>query len=142
VAKNPRFSGQSPAVAKQPRIESTTGKTGYPIWKVGQADFDGPWCPKRMQKDALLYIIARLKDFERNTWVDIQRGGSHFIAVGSIIGEAQRRLQTLKLDDTDVLFSLRLSARERLWGLRSNDVFSLLWWDPDHQVCPSHLKHT
>jgi predicted DNA-binding transcriptional regulator AlpA len=40
------------------------------------------------------------------------------------------------------LFSLRLSSLERLWGLRSNDVFSVLWWDPNHQICPSPKKHT
>lgn len=95
-----------------------------------------------MQKDALINIIGKLKAFERSTWPEIERAGSHFIEVSAIIRDAQRRLEALKLDDTSDLFSLRLSGTERLWGLRSNDVFSLLWWDPDHQVCPAQLKHT
>ncbi len=95
-----------------------------------------------MPKDALIQIIGKLKSFERSAWADIERGGSHFIGVESIIRDAQRRLEMLKLDDTDELFSLRLSGLERLWGLRSNDVFSVLWWDPNHQICPSTLRHT
>lgn len=80
------------------------------MWKIGQADFDGPWCPKRMEKDVLVNIIGRLKSFERSTWTDIERSGSHFIKVSQIIGDAQRRLQVLKLDDTEALFSLRLTG--------------------------------
>ena len=142
MPKHPKFIGASPVTSKKPRIESATGKTGCPAWKIGQADFDGPWCPKRMQKEVFYNIISKLKGFERSTWPEIERGGSHFIPVNSIIGNAQRRLQALKLDDTNDLFSLRLSGTERLWGLRSNDVFSVLWWDPDHQICPSTMKHT
>lgn len=36
----------------------------------------------------------------------------------------------------------RITAKERVWGLLVEDVFYLLWWDPEHEVCPSHLKHT
>lgn len=142
MAKTPKFSGASPPTAKQPRLESAAGKTGRPVWKIGQADFDGPWCPKRMHKDLLLEIISKLKNFERSTWPEIERGGSHFIPLDRITRDAYRRLQELRLDDTNDLFSLRLSNLERLWGIRSNDVFSLLWWDPEHQVCPAAKKHT
>jgi len=62
--------------------------------------------------------------------------------VASIIKDAQKRLEELKLDDVDQLYSLRLNGRERLWGIRSNDKFSILWWDPEHQICPAPLKHT
>ena len=112
------------------------------MWAIARADFDGPWCPKKMPKDSLVNVLDRLKDFERSTWQDIERGGSHFISVGDVIKEAQVRLQELKLDDTDELFSLRLKGKERLWGLRSNDKFALLWWDPEHQICPAPLKNT
>jgi len=95
-----------------------------------------------MEKAILLEILSKIRDFERAKWPEIERRGSHFIPIDRLIPEARRRLEMLKLDDTDYLFSLRLSGRERLWGLRVNDVFSLLWWDPDHQVCPATLGHT
>jgi hypothetical protein len=142
VAKHPKFSGAAPETSKQPRLGESLKSQGNPIWRVGKIDFDGPWCPKGIPKQLLLEIIGKLKHLESTTWVIIERGGSHFIPVEEITSDARRRLEVLKLDDTDSLFSLRLSARERLWGLRSNDMFSLLWWDPDHQICPSVKKHT
>jgi hypothetical protein len=59
-----------------------------------------------------------------------------------VIPDARKRLEQLRLDDTDELFSLRLNGQERLWGIRSNDIFSLLWWDPKHEICPAPLKYT
>jgi hypothetical protein len=142
VPKIPKYSGASPAEAKQPRLETGAARTGRPVWRVGRTDFNGPWCPKRMAQANLVDILEKLKLFENSTWPDIERGGSHFITVNRVIKEAQERLRILRLDDTDELFSLRLSGTERLWGLRYNDVFSLLWWDPDHEICPALKKHT
>jgi len=42
----------------------------------------------------------------------------------------------------DALYSLRLSGKLRLWGVRDRSVLQLLWYDPEHQVCPSPLKNT
>jgi hypothetical protein len=95
-----------------------------------------------MAEANLHQILDKLKSIENSTWPDIERGGSHFIPVSNVIKDAQARLRHLKLDDIDQLFSLRLTGAERLWGLRTNDVFSLLWWDPNHEICPSELRHT
>ena len=35
------------------------------------------------------------------------------------------------------LFSVRLTGRIRLWGLRDVSILRVLWWDPEHTVCPS-----
>jgi hypothetical protein len=87
-------------------------------------------------------LCDRLRSFETMTWDQIARSGSHFVDVDALIGDAQRRLIELRLDDLDQLFSLRLSARTRLWGIVRDDVFDALWWDPQHQICPSEKKHT
>jgi len=142
VPKTPKFSGAAPVSTKHPRVESRSIPTGRPVWKVGRTDFGGPWCPKRMAEANLHQILDKLKSIENSTWPDIERGGSHFIPVSNVIKDAQARLRHLKLDDIDQLFSLRLTGAERLWGLRTNDVFSLLWWDPNHEICPSELRHT
>jgi hypothetical protein len=142
VAKDPKYSGTPPEISKKPRMGEAVKASEHPIWKVGKIDFDGPWCPKGLPKDDFLQIISKLKHFESMTWVEIERAGSHLIGVDRIIADAKRRLAHLKLDDTDSLFSLRLSGTERIWGLRFNGVFSVLWWDPNHQVCPSQKKHT
>lgn len=45
-------------------------------------------------------------------------------------------------DDLDQLFSLRLTVRKRVWGIKEGNIFWILWWDPEHEVCKSHKKHT
>jgi len=95
-----------------------------------------------MTKEIVVEIAKKLGQLEGQNWEQIQRGGSHPISVSKIIKEAQKRLAELKLDDTDDLFSIRFSGRERLWGIRSRNLFQVLWWDPEHKICPSALKHT
>lgn len=90
-------------------------------------------------------VRVKLGHFESRTWGEIIRhsnGDNHFMSVQKICNEAQERLRALRLDDTDALFSLRLSAQERVWGILDNGVFLVLWWDPFHQVYPVALKHT
>ncbi len=75
-------------------------------------------------------------------WHDIERSGSHFIDVSALTKTARDRLAELGQDDEDELFSIRLTGRERVFGIRDRWIFKILWWDPDHQVCPSYKKHT
>ena len=70
------------------------------------------------------------------------KGPAKFEGIESLSRDAQARLEYLKRDDVDGLWCVRLSGLERVWGTRRGPVFNLLWWDPDHTVCPSHKKHT
>lgn len=63
---------------------------------------------------------------------------NHGVQLYKLCGEAQRRLRELGYDaQIEELYTLRLAGRERIWGIRECNVFSLLWWDPNHQVCPT-----
>ncbi len=94
-----------------------------------------------------LRVRERLADFESMTWAEILgRGDQHHpVAVSDLAPEARRRLTQLRLEDLDDLISLRLSGRERVWGFPDQvlpSILHLLWWDPDHEVCPAPLRHT
>jgi hypothetical protein len=67
---------------------------------------------------------------------------NHRVSVEILCKEARDRLSELKLDDVDELLSLRLTGAQRIWGILEHNVVSLLWWDPNHQVCPSPKKYT
>jgi len=43
--------------------------------------------------------------------------------VSQLCGEAQRRLEELRLDDFDELFRFRLGNMRRLWGIIDNEPF-------------------
>lgn len=143
MAKTPRFKGPPPRAGKTPRIEPKPPVVDDgPVWRIARLDSAGSWCAHNMEEAHLREIVAKLQGFELNTWLEIARGGSHNVGVSRLIPAAQKRLQELKLDDLDDLYSLRINAKTRLWGMKTNNVFSALWWDCDHAVCPSLKKHT
>ena len=79
------------------------------------------------------------------TWNQISIDGkkqNHSVAIAQLSKETQKRLVEINIIDIDELFSLRLSGRERIWGILDKGVLNLLWWDPNHRVCPSIKKHT
>ena len=45
-------------------------------------------------------------------------------------------------DDQEELVSFRIGGRERLWAIRVETEAFLLWWDPNHEICPSQKKGT
>lgn len=70
------------------------------------------------------------------------RDKNHHVSTSDLSEKAWRRLKDLKLEDVEQLFSLRISGKERVWGVLTQGVLEVLWWDPKHEVCPSHKKHT
>jgi hypothetical protein len=79
------------------------------------------------------------------TWQEIRirdKDKNHAIPVADLTREAQDRLAEIGQDDVDELFSLRLSAKERIFGILDESVMRVLWWDPDHRVCPSPKRRT
>lgn len=89
-------------------------------------------------------ILDKLISFEGQTWAEIQsasggrRNGtnSHFEDIAILCKDAQRRIEELHLD-IDQVFSLRLTATLRIYGILENGVFNVLWYDPNHEICPA-----
>jgi len=79
------------------------------------------------------------------TWNEILiRGGTqnHIVSVADLPAANQKRLREIGQSDIDELVSLRMSGRERIFGILNKASLRLLWWDPDHQAYPSRKKHT
>lgn len=116
-----------------------------PIWKFEIFDVGLGWNEEISQDYLLTTILTRIKSFESMTWNEIlirDKKANHSIPLGSIIPQARKRLQIIKQDDIDKLISLRVGATERIWGIKELNVFKILWWDPEHKICPCLLKHT
>ncbi|MDQ2731557.1 MAG: hypothetical protein M3Y56_07855, partial [Armatimonadota bacterium] len=67
---------------------------------------------------------------------------SHPVELGKLCKAAQDRLVEIRQDDAATLFSLRIGGQGRIWGVRDGPTLRILWWDPQHEVCPSLKKHT
>jgi hypothetical protein len=61
----------------------------------------------------------------------------HSQPVESICTEARQRLDAMGRGDQEEVFRLRHGNTIRVWGVLEGPVFSILWFDRDHQVCPT-----
>lgn len=137
---------ESPSPKKHPHGAAKVSQLeNQPIvWRVGILDKEGPWGWGSVPSDKIWGDIhLKMKDFESMTFDEIMRGGgSHFVSCSDLSKEAKDRLEEISQDDLDELFSLRLGNKPRIWGVRIENIFKILWWDPNHEICPSHKKHT
>jgi hypothetical protein len=94
-----------------------------------------------IDRDAVEKIRQRLVNFESMTWPEILIRGekrNHRIPIPTLCKEARDRLRDLRLLDEEHIVSLGVGSRERIFGFLHVVVLDVLWWDPDHGVCPSY----
>lgn len=106
-------------------------------------DLAGPWGWSNFAVDHADTLHEKCANWETMRDVEVfGSGGNKRIPAERLCQEAQDRLTALELDDHGALWELRLAGKPRVWGLRSGYVFYPVWWDPEHTVCPSKLRHT
>ena len=134
-----------PKPGKFPQIQSGIQESfqGYKIrWSFSLLDMDGLFGWSRCSVSDLKKLKLRLSSFETMTWAEIEGGRHHSIPIADLSAQAKRCLDREELNDVDEVFSLAIGGRERVIGIRDRDVFKLLWWDPEHEVCPSKRPNT
>jgi hypothetical protein len=132
--------GKRPSAARGPGVHPD-----FPAWRFARAELTGPWGWSEISGDKALEVYTKLVHHEERTWAESLKpksAGYKRIPVESVCAKAQRRLEDRNLDDYDDLVEFRLSGQERVWGIREGNICYILWWDPKHEVCPSHMKHT
>lgn len=147
VAMRNPSAAQIPTVSKQPSsatsLPSTFDRT--PRWKFRRVDHDGQWGFDAVPGPTVTEIIKALASFESMTFHELfhqgDEPGKHY-GPESLCKAAQDRLVELRHDDETQISRLRIGSTKRLYGFVRDDAFEILWWDPNHQVCPSTLKHT
>jgi len=144
--KQPSIGVSFPDISKSPRVASDPNfYQNYPAWRISVMEMCDPFGWHRVDEKTLNKIREKLANFESMTWREILIVGKnqhHLIKRSSLCKKAQKRLVTLRQDDIDELVSLRLAGIERIYGILENSILRLLWWDPNHAVCPSIKRHT
>ncbi len=137
---------QLPTHKKEPKTaERDSFYDLHPSWQISLLEMHGHFGWQEVNREKLDQIRCRLVNLEKQTWNEILVGAKkqfHPIACSTLSKLAQDRLRELKLDDIEQVYSFRLTGRERIFGILQRGILILLWWDPDHRVCPSELKHT
>src|SRR5690242_3000238 len=114
----------------------------FPEFRAGQMDMNGPWGWNKFDPLLMQDFLQKIFDSQKLTWQILRDNGSHLVQIDNLCAKARKRLFELRKDDCDELFSLRITGCKRIWGIKDGNILWLLWWDPDHEVCPSHKKHT
>jgi hypothetical protein len=116
-----------------------------PSWRFRQIDLCDPFGWHHLGHETYVGILAKLTAFESMTWSEILIGANkqnHQVEVWKLEKAAQDRLKEAGYPEIEELVSLHLGGKQRVWGKMQGTVLHILWWDPDHQVCWSTLKHT
>ena len=112
------------------------------VFGLQLADYGGPWAWSNMTAQEGKKFAAACKGWESMTPSEVFRAsGNKPVSHNSMCSEAQARLLEIELDDHEI-WELRLSGKTRIWGVRERNVFYVVWWDPDHTVCPSRKRNT
>lgn len=119
----------------------------HPSWRFERADTEYRW--------SIVYagfseIIRSLRNFERMTWGEIAKqthdngkSSNHYVALNDLCKEAQKRFSELNLEEyADQVYSLRLMNKTRIYGILRDGIFSILWYEEEHEIYPSVKKHT
>ena len=117
-----------------------------PCWRFTHVDHDGPWGFDAVAPAVLTDMLRRLAQFESMTLNELFHSGGYpgkDYDVESIPNPAAlARLEAIGLADQTKIWGLRLGGKPRLYGFLWGNIFNVVWWVPEHDIHPSHLKHT
>lgn len=143
---------KAPQVSKRPKGDKipnrapqrpSNSENQFIRFRFDLVDLDSKWCLTRINSAHHKLLLNKLKHFESMKVNEVFNGASgKDYPPSEIIPEAQNRLSEKSLDDIDFISRLSLGGTERLYGQRRGNEFSIIWWDPKHEICPSPLRHT
>jgi len=91
-------------------------------------------------------IMKKIIEYSTMTWEELlkqthdqSKSKHHFLSYDSLSREAKERVN-LKINETEneCIFSFALNNMTRVIGIRDKEKFYVMWFDPNHQFCPSH----
>ncbi|WP_158230828.1 hypothetical protein [Frankia sp. CcI49] len=112
-------------------------------WRFTLVDTGGPWA---ITADTWPEVIGHLRDVESMTVNEIfsngEEPGKDYPLNEGFPREsaANKRWSDLELDDQDRVSRIRFGGKLRLYGLRVDNVFHIIWWDREHRVWPSKKR--
>lgn len=115
-------------------------------WRFTHVDHDGPWGFSEVEPSVLCGILSHLANFESMTLNEVfHRGGypgKDYDVAAIPNSDALVRLEAVGLADQTKIWALRLGGEPRLYGFMDENIFHVVFWDPEHEIWPSRLKHT
>ncbi|BCS54070.1 hypothetical protein [Geobacter sp. SVR] len=144
---------EAPSLEKNPRSTNPDNyKTCYFSWCHTRSDTAGDWGwnESRLWTDQeYSETIKPHMDAHRNdSWNEVETKTysgrfkyrkllNKYQPLDSLCGEAQTRWGELEgLAEFETLFRLRLGDKKRIWGIRLQHHFFMIWYERNHKICP------
>ena len=134
--KNPKSIHLPTPTKNAKHVKNPEGyQSQFIAWHFQCMDNAGRW---PCDTNTIQKIRNRLHEYEKRRWFEIlEQKSNHPMPIDRIIAKAQRRLAELGYDDAPNLYQLEIKnggGKQRLWGLRVENIFQILWWDPKHEI--------
>lgn len=130
-----------PSVGKRP-IARSLGSDECISWKVGRLMRDGYFGWDHCSAEHLAKVLARLSELEKVRFEELAKHRDHPLTKGKLSREAIREITDRGFEEFhDMLFSLHFDGLTRVIGFRDRSFFQLVWFDPEHQFCPSNFAN-
>ena len=151
MAKKTNRKGSYSASKKTVSSESHSTDGKKVVWCFDMIDRSGKFAFD-LEREEFQHkeFMQKMVDYSSMTWSEVKRqthdnGKSkhHFLSEDSLSKEALVRMQSRQLGEySDSIFSFALQNKLRIVGIREDEHFHVLWYDPEHEICPSKKKNT
>jgi len=142
-----------PDLTKLPRSTSPDNyKNYYFSWSDTHSDVDGCWGwnePRQWSDEEYTQTIKpNMDSYNNDSWNDVENKTysgrqkyrsllNKYQSVDSLCDEAQKRWVNLELlSQFEELFRFRLGSYKRIWGIRIQYHFYMVWYERCHKICP------
>jgi hypothetical protein len=141
---------KQPIILYTPSIDKTSHYLGAPnienryiAWRFSIADMGGCFSCGNLSFEEHRQLWNRLSAFEKMNIDELRKAKNlHTKQVAELENEYRARLLEINLDDVEEMHSFHIDGTCRLWCLKYENIFSVLWWDKEHQVAPVSKRHT
>lgn len=148
-------SRHKPDLVKAPRSPQPDNyKNHYFAWCCSQADVNEHWSwgePRHWSSEEYTGTIKPHMDSHNNdSWSEVElktyngKDGyrkrlNKYQPLDSLNDEAKTRWSELELvSQFEEMFRLRLGDKKRIWGVRIQHHFYMVWYEREHKICPVH----
>lgn len=127
---------------------SNNSDTSKIIWVFDKPDKNGDFAfdlNKIEDDNNLKKIFEKMMMYSTMTWAEIKKqthdssGKSkhHFLDADGMSPSARRRIEVMRFEEySDSIFSFALENKLRIIGIRENNLFHVIWYDPGHNFYP------
>ena len=112
-------------------IEAEESKAGYPVFSFAHVCHNHCLLSEWKGKE-LIELLSTFKTMESVPWHEIRRHKG--LNYKPIDGYSKPLPDFVSPDVT--LHEVKVCKRKRFFGYRAGDVFRVIWFDREHEVCP------